>query len=151
MLITAGDKPPPHTVPATPSPPHRPRPTSSLSRKGVGEPQLDEGLASNPNSPRFAVDRIEQIDRKVHVDTLHVSTRTPGLRYVEVPPDRGSFGKVARLFFGARATDRDDADDRFMAICHKKSDQVHTISIALLGVLGVLSGAELRRCWYGRG
>lgn len=56
----------------------------SASRKRVGEPELDEGLASHANSFCFAVDRIEKVDGEIDVHPLNFTAGSTRLRPVDV-------------------------------------------------------------------
>lgn len=50
----------------------------------VGEPQLDECLPGHADAFGFAINGAKQIDGEVDVHALDVTTRTAGLRQVEM-------------------------------------------------------------------
>jgi len=72
----------------------------------IGHPQFNEGLTGDADAPSFAIDRAQQVDREVHVDTLDFAARTTRLR----PVDMGSHvaggivdrqvGEAVELFSG---------------------------------------------------
>jgi hypothetical protein len=48
----------------------------------IGEPQLDEGLTRDADASGFSIDRAQQVDGEVDVDTLDFAARTTTLRQI---------------------------------------------------------------------
>ena len=46
--------------------------------EGVRQPQLDEGLTRDADASGFSIDRAQQVDGEVDVDTLDFAARTTG-------------------------------------------------------------------------
>jgi hypothetical protein len=55
--------------------------------QAVGKPQLDQRLARYPQAARLPIDGLHHPYRKVHVDALRFSARTPGFAEIELIPD----------------------------------------------------------------
>ncbi len=53
-------------------------------RESISEPQLDERLATHADSLGFTIDCIEQVDGKIDIHALDVTTRTASFREVEM-------------------------------------------------------------------
>lgn len=74
----------------------------------VGYPQLDERLARDADASGFSIDRAQQVDGEVDVDTLDFAARTTRLRPIDVGShvaggivDR-QVGEAVELFSGDR-------------------------------------------------
>ena len=50
----------------------------------VGHPQLDEGLTRDADASGFSIDRAQQVDGEVDVDTLDFAARTTSNRQIEI-------------------------------------------------------------------
>jgi hypothetical protein len=93
---------------------------AAIRRKCVGEPQFDESLAAHTDSLGLTIDCIKQIEGKVNIHALPFTTRTVGLREIEMrreasPASCNSsrraainalVGEVSRFFLWARMADR---------------------------------------------
>ena len=50
----------------------------------IGHPQLDEGLTRDTDPSGFSIDRAQQVDGEVDVDTLNFAARTTRLRPIDI-------------------------------------------------------------------
>jgi len=60
-------------------------------REGVCQPELDERLAGDADAPGLPVDLLQEIERKVYVDTLHGSPRPVRVGEVEMSGEVAAF------------------------------------------------------------
>ena len=74
----------------------------------IGHPQLDEGLTRNADPSGFAIDRAQQVDGEVDVDTLDFAARATGLRPIDIGRHvaggiiHRQVGQAVELFSGDR-------------------------------------------------
>ena len=50
----------------------------------IGHPQLDESLTRDADASGFSIDRAQQVDGEVDVDTLDFAARTTSLRPIDI-------------------------------------------------------------------